>query len=514
MKIHVLSVKLKDGQHDDICGQIEANGDQLVHSPQEADLIMTSLKSVERITRHVPEQLECKIGHIDWVLKYGMAKEYLDACCIKIPKTKRRKLEATMESSLSEDNEKVATSLPRQIRSWDEIKALYSQRCQGPVKRSMIMSGYSRKKTASLRKEESYQTTTSQSSFEASNPRTSSFQFTTDDGTSDEDDQRYLPLVYEDHQEGDKLTTFGRYACQRPSNWNPYNREIVALFEFLEHARELQGDMINARSYRIAASVIKAYPRKIKSAAQVQRLNGIGKKTGRIIADYLRDGKVEDIDTLKNDKNFQVLETFYHIHGVGAATAREWLAKGYRSLNDVREKEHDQLCRDIRMGLKYYEDFRKKIPRAKVELIANTVNDILETDFPGSIMTICGSYRRGKLESGDVDLVITHHDQAISGSMLVKLLEILKEKEYVVDILSMGSDCQSREPDMPHTKPDQAHCVWRHKDDTVFRRVDLVVVPYDDYPISLLNWTGSSHFERSVRLYAKQVMSIKKTGYS
>lgn len=95
------------------------------------------------------------------------------------------------------------------------------------------------------RKEESYQTTTSQSSFDASNFRSSSFQFTTDDGTSDEDenenDPRYLPFIYEDQEEGDNLTTFGRYACQRPSNWNPYNREIIALFEFLEHARELQG---------------------------------------------------------------------------------------------------------------------------------------------------------------------------------------------------------------------------------------------------------------------------------
>lgn len=85
--------------------------------------------------------------------------------------------------------------------------------------------------------------------------------------------------------------------------------------------------------------------------------------------------------------------------------------------------------------------------------------------------------------------------------------------EYVVDILSMGSHCQLREPDMPHTKPDQAHCVWRHADDNVFRRVDLVVVPFNDYPISLLNWTGSSHFERSVRLYAKQVMSIKVSSH-
>lgn len=48
------------------------------------------------------------------------------------------------------------------------------------------------------------------------------------------------------------------------------------------------------------------------------------------------------------------------LKGVGAATAREWLAKGYRSLDDIREKEGDQLCRDVKMGLKYYEDFRKK----------------------------------------------------------------------------------------------------------------------------------------------------------
>lgn len=79
-----------------------------------------------------------------------MAKECLDACCIQLPEAKRRKLEVASKSPPSEDEEKVA-SVPRQIRSWDEIKDLYSQRCQGPVKRSMIMSGYSRKKTVSIK---------------------------------------------------------------------------------------------------------------------------------------------------------------------------------------------------------------------------------------------------------------------------------------------------------------------------------------------------------------------------
>lgn len=37
--------------------------------------------------------------------------------------------------------------------------------------------------------------------------------------------------------------------------------------------------------------------------------------------------------------------------------------------------------------------YLNRIPRATVESIAKTVNGILDKHFPGSIMTICGSYR-------------------------------------------------------------------------------------------------------------------------
>lgn len=79
----------------------------------------------------------------------------------------------------------------------------------------------------------------------------------------------------------------------------------------------------------------------------------------------------------------------------------------------------------------------------------------------------------------------------------------------VIDILSMGSDCQERDGDDDYLRPDQALCVWQQPGSKVIRRVDLIVTPYTNYPISILAWTGSSHFERSIRLYAKKERNLK-----
>ena len=77
------------------------------------------------------------------------------------------------------------------------------------------------------RKGESYQTTTTDDCIT-----------TEDDDTTDQTNS--LSLGDDNDESIEKL---GAYACQRPCNWNPFNKAIVEIFEFLEYARELKGNI-------------------------------------------------------------------------------------------------------------------------------------------------------------------------------------------------------------------------------------------------------------------------------
>ncbi|KAG2222755.1 hypothetical protein INT45_013119 [Circinella minor] len=429
---------------------------------------------------------------MDWIIKEKTRKDHLEKYIIDIKQyQKKRKIEEEnvdndkqqlkkqhKDESSSEEEEDIekVSSIPRQVRSWYTIQDTYTQRHGYKVTPRLVIGSRGRTETE-LIKGESYQTTTTDDNIT-----------TEDDDTTDQTNS--LSLDDDNDKSVEKL---GVYACQRPCNWNPFNKDIVEIFEFLEYARELKGDKINSRSYRIAAS----------------------------IADLLSDGYVQDVELLKVDPEFKVLDMFYNVHGAGSYTAQEWYRRGRRTLKDVLT--HEKLSRDQEIGIKYYDDFLKKhviyiyiyyiIPRTEVEEIANEVSKLLDENFPGSIMTVCGSYRRGKPESGDVDIVMTHKENSVSSKLLVGILDIFKVKGLLVDIITMGSDCKLRDGDDEHLRSDQALCIWRQPGSSTCRRVDFVVSPYENYPVAILAWTGSSHFERSIRLYAKKVMNVKVTSH-
>ncbi|CAO3633613.1 unnamed protein product [Cunninghamella blakesleeana] len=296
------------------------------------------------------------------------------------------------------------------------------------------------------------------------------------------------------------------YACELPSPLDYKNKDLVEIFEFLEHSRELRGDKMNSLSYRKAITAIKSYPFQIKSAYEAIQLKGIGKKTGKIIENYLKNGETPEVDLVKNDAQYQVMEKFYKIHGVGASTAREWYKKGYRTIEDL--KMNEKLSKDQLLGIKYYDDFLQRIPRKEVELIVDEFSKELNQLQPDCEYTVCGSYRRGKSTCGDVDIVITHRDDNVTKGLLLKLVNHLQSKGHIQDILSISSEIDPYSP----TSADQygkSLCVWLTKNEKIHRRVDLIVTSWNEYPVGVLAWTGSQYFERSLRLRAKKVNGLK-----
>lgn len=128
-----------------------------------------------------------------------------------------------------------------------------------------------------------------------------------------------------------------------------------------------------------------------------------------------------------------VIRTFYNIWGVSAITAEEFYKRGWRDLDDVVEFGWDdsRLSRSQQIGVKYYDEFLQKIPRAEVETIANTVLEHANKLWKGYQMTVVGGYRRGKAMSGDVDLVLSHPDETATYRFVSTLTSDLIDAKFI-----------------------------------------------------------------------------------
>jgi DNA polymerase beta len=93
---------------------------------------------------------------------------------------------------------------------------------------------------------------------------------------------------------------------------------------------------------------------------------------------------------------------------------------------------------------RYFDDFEKKIPRTEIIQIEKILKNAIKKLNAGYHITICGSYRRGKEESGDIDVLITHPDYTSkdAGKKIVSLksiVECLEKKQLITDTISLGS---------------------------------------------------------------------------
>lgn len=94
---------------------------------------------------------------------------------------------------------------------------------------------------------------------------------------------------------------------------------------------------------------------------------------------------------------------------------------------------------------RYFEDFEKKIPREEIAIIDHFIRDAMDDLDSKYIMTICGSYRRGKNESGDIDVLITHPSYTSKNKeakkktgFLKDVVKCLEKKGLITDTISQG----------------------------------------------------------------------------
>ncbi|KAH9929394.1 uncharacterized protein B0H18DRAFT_996945 [Fomitopsis serialis] len=255
-------------------------------------------------------------------------------------------------------------------------------------------------------------------------------------------------------------------------------------------------------TYDKAIRALRSYPKRIRSYDEAHAIRGIGDKTAQKIIEILQTGELRRIG-YERTEDVEAINMFQGIYGVGRQTAFKWYASGCRNLDDIRTRKGGiklSTCQEI--GLRHYADINSRMPRTEAADIFNMIKPIALQIDPKLFVEIMGSYRRGKADCGDIDILITRptDDGKTHQWVLRKLLGELHHRGIITEDLSL--------PDSFDDLELVYRGLCRRDSSSQRRRIDFLTVPYKSRGAALLYYTGDDIFNRSLRLKAN------KMGYS
>ena len=139
--------------------------------------------------------------------------------------------------------------------------------------------------------------------------------------------------------------------------------------------------------------------------------------------------------------------------------------------------------------------------------------DISTTLLRGNfIPVICGSFRRNKDFSSDLDILITHKDleeKDESGEYMHQVVKAL-DKNFIIDKLT--EDSKTHFQGFASFKNIPKINTWNKSNvETSFDiktnviRLDIIIVPISSFYTALMHFTGSAVFNQKMRLHAKSL---------
>ena len=249
------------------------------------------------------------------------------------------------------------------------------------------------------------------------------------------------------------------------------NKSLLGILGELEELMKLKGEPFRARAYHNAAEAIMLYQKPILDINQLQGQPGIGKTIMAKFKEFTTTGKLKTLERAKGDP----LYLFPKIYGIGPKKAKQLVAAGVTTLDELRTRQEELLNKNQKLGLKYFEDIEKRIPRAEINEYSDVLADVFsKLKHTGSRFEIVGSYRRGAKDSGDIDIIVTN-DQNDS-SIFNKFINALQERGIIVEILTKGKTKSMVMGRLPGQTP---------------RRLDFMYASPSEYAFSILYFTGS-----------------------
>ena len=271
------------------------------------------------------------------------------------------------------------------------------------------------------------------------------------------------------------------------------NEQLSEMLEKMSIVMKKKGDNIRSRIYSRALDTVLAEENDITDVNQMEGKPHIGPTILSKMNEYIKTGTLSIFESEKDNP----LTWLTDIHGIGPKKAVELIEKGIRNIDELRERQDDLLNNVQKIGLKYYEDTIKRIPREEI----NEYNELFRKEFKkiadkDSQYEIVGSFRRGAKTSGDVDVIITSKNPDV----FKQFVESLKATGIILEILSCGNT--------------KCLVIAKLKGNAIARRVDFMYSPPDEYPFAVLYFTGSKAFNTVMRGHSlKMGISLNEHGF-
>jgi DNA polymerase/3'-5' exonuclease PolX len=131
--------------------------------------------------------------------------------------------------------------------------------------------------------------------------------------------------------------------------------------------------------------------------------------------------------------------------------------------------------------LKHYDDLLLRIPYEEIQKHEKLLKNVLAKVDKSAELTITGSYRRKKSDSGDIDVLLTSTDKTTYDKFIKKL----KKDAYLIEDLAFG-----------RKKYNGISKIGR---DGSGRRIDIMYTKPHEYPFAILYFTGSKEFNQMMR---------------
>jgi DNA polymerase beta len=262
---------------------------------------------------------------------------------------------------------------------------------------------------------------------------------------------------------------------------------IIELLEMIRQRDFARNDRFKVRAYDTVIKQLKQHTSPINKIEDLAGFKGIGEKIKKKIEEIISTGDLDQVKTI--DEEVGAVTELAKMFGIGPVKARELYSQhGIKSVDELRQ--HTHLLNDKQLlGLKYVGEFDKRIPRAEMDKHWDMIKTTVSALDPKLRVEMMGSYRRGAVTSGDIDVLITHDDDPTEcGDILQSVVKSLADKKYIVDNLALGS------------KKYNGVCkVKRHK---TFRRIDIMYTTSAEFPFALMYFTGSAEFNINMRALA------------